>query len=129
MRRAAALVVALALAGCGGTAHRATSKPPRLPRDLARAWAARARSVADALAAGDGCTALQRADDLRGAVVQAVNARRIPARLEEQLTAAVNELPDRITCTPPAPPTTQTTPGHDHGKHKGRDRGNGDGGD
>src|SRR5207248_408729 len=69
VRRAAALVVALALAGCDGTAHRATSKPPRLPRDLAQAWAAQAGSVADALAAGDGCTALQRADDLRGAVV------------------------------------------------------------
>jgi hypothetical protein len=127
------VLAVLALAGCGGTHEQAAPpKPPHLPRALARSWAAQADAVAQSLAAGDGCGAQQRANQLRDEVVQAVNGHRIPARLQETLTAAVNDLPARITCNP-APPTPQPQPppphdhghGKDHGKHK--DHGKGDG--
>jgi hypothetical protein len=131
VKRAGITLAVLALAGCGGSAkHAAPPKPPHLPRALARSWAAQANAVAQSLAAGDGCGALQRANQLRDEVVQAVNGRRIPARFQETLTAAVNDLPDRITCNP-APPTPQPQPppphdhghGHGHDKHKGPEKG------
>jgi hypothetical protein len=118
---ASALLVALALAGCGGATKQppAVAKPPHLPRALADTWAAQASAIAEALAQTDGCTALRDANDLQNAVVQAITAHQVPARLQPTLTAAVDALPGRITCNP-APPQK-----HDHGKHKGHK----DGGD
>jgi hypothetical protein len=120
MRRAApVLLVALALAGCGAAAKQppAIAKPPHLPRVLADTWATQANAVAEALAQTDGCTALRYANDLQGAVTQAIAARQVPARLQSTLIAAVDALPGRITCNP-APPQK-----HDHGKHKGHGNG------
>jgi uncharacterized protein YceK len=114
MRRGAPLIVlaALALAGCGSTAKHAAPKPPQLPRALAQAWAHEADGVAGALAAGDGCTALQLAGSLRAEVVQAVNARQVPRAFQESLLATANDLTGRITCTP-----SDEKPKHKHGKH------------
>jgi hypothetical protein len=116
--RLAPLVVA---AGCGGTTHRAAPPPPRLPRVLAQSWAQQADAVAQALAANDGCTAQRLAATLRAQVVAAVNAHRIAPRFQETLLSAVNDLPDRIGCTPPAPP-----PPKDHGKDHKEKHGKGD---
>jgi hypothetical protein len=111
----AVALVALAAAGCGGNAKPAAAPaPPKLPRALAQSWAQQADAIAASLATGDGCTAEARAVALRTQVVQAVNGSRIPARYLEALVGAVNDLPDRITCTPapaPAPAAGTTTQG------------------
>jgi hypothetical protein len=131
---------ALLCAGCGGGGH---SQPPqpRLPRALAAAWSREAAAIASALAAGDSCGAERQATRLRAQVIAAVNARRVPAALLEPLTSAVNSLPERITCTPPAPapaapsppakppkpkPGKPPKPPHDHGHGHGHDRAEGD---
>jgi hypothetical protein len=120
------VLLVLVVAGCGGS-HDATAPktPPKLPRALAQSWAQQADDVAVAIDAGDGCTALQRAETLRTQVVGAVNARRVPRRYLEPLVSTVNDLAGRITCTPPAPVVTKK---HDNGKH-GKHGKHGDGGD
>jgi hypothetical protein len=119
MRRGApVLLVAAALAGCGGAAKQPpkVAKPPRIQRLLAHSLAARANAVAEALAQTDGCTALKDAQELQDAVTQAVASHEIPVRLRAELTAAVEELPGRITCNPaPPPPKHEKPPKHDHG--------------
>jgi hypothetical protein len=121
MRRAGiALLVTLALAGCGGSAKPpAAAKPPRLPHALAQTLAAQANAVAQALAADDGCTALADATGLQHAVTQAIAAHQIPVRLQPTLNATVDALPGRITCNPAPPPKHGPKPPkpHDHGKH------------
>jgi hypothetical protein len=125
VRRALLLAIVVGLAGCGGGARQTRTQPPppKLPRALAQSWSTQADAVASALAAGDGCTALHDAEQLRAEVAQ--TTRQIPARFRAPLTAAVGDLPGRITCTPPAPVTTQEShdngKGKDHGKHRGKE--------
>jgi hypothetical protein len=123
MRRGALALALLALSGCGGGSKPpAVAKPPRIPRALAHTWATQADAIAQALAGGDGCTALAQANELRDAV--AGSAGRIPVRLRATLTAAVDALPARIGCNPAPPP-----PGHgkDHEKPDHPDHGHGHG--
>ncbi len=104
MRRALPVLAVLALAGCGGKAAAPPPKPkpvPRIPAALAHSWQTQARAVATSLAARDGCTAKRQATALRTSIVAAVNAHRVPARYQETLLSAVNDLPQRIGCTPP----------------------------
>jgi hypothetical protein len=118
----AALVAALCLAGCGGGAEdRPTPVRPKLPSALAAELAERVDRVAAALGAGDSCTALAEANALQQATVQAVNARRLPAAFQEDLTGAVNDLAGRISCVPPP----EDRAGEDRGKrgHKGNGKG------
>jgi hypothetical protein len=125
------VALAAALAGCGAKAKHAQPPPqPRLPRALAQAWSREATGVATALAANDGCAAEHRAGQLRTEVIAAINAGRVPRALLEPLTSAVNALPARITCTPPAPTPTTSKPGkHGHGHRHGKGNDQGDGGD
>jgi hypothetical protein len=118
MKRLAPVVLVTLLAACGGT-HRATPVQPHLSSTLAQPWRAQADAVATALAAGDGCLALQRANALRNSVIAAVQERTLPPRFQEPLVGAVNELAARIHCVPPAPPPPPAHgKGHDdHGKH------------
>jgi hypothetical protein len=119
----AALLVTLALAGCGGSAKPpAAAQPPRLPHALAQTLATQANAVAQALADGDGCTALADATGLQNAVAQAIAAHEVPVRLQPTLNATVDALPGRITCTPGpspkhGPPPKQPKPPHHHGRH------------
>ena len=126
MTRGALVVLAvLALAGCGGGAPkpRTVAKPPRLPHALAYAWAAESSSVAQALAEGDGCTALAHAQTLQHEVDQ--SAGQIPRRLLVRLKPMVDALPGRITCNPAPPPAPgpkhEKPPKHDHGHGHGHD--------
>jgi hypothetical protein len=108
VRRLALLALIVLAAGCGGGGQRhVVAKPPHLPRALARSWSRQATAVAAALAAGDGCGAQQQSIALRTQVIAAVNARRVPPRLLEPLTSAVNSLSGRISCTPSAPAPTK----------------------
>ena len=103
-----------------GAGRRSSTAPrqPTIPHALAQSLRAQADGVAAALAAGDGCTAQQRAVTLRTAVITAVNERRLPARFQETLVGAVNDLASRITCVPPpARPAPPPAHGHEHKKH------------
>jgi hypothetical protein len=101
---------ALLLAGCGGDGRRSPPAPPRIPASVADRLAA----DADRVAATPGCAARVAAVELRGDVIAAIS--RVPARYQEQLTSATNDLVDRI---PPCaqPEEKKHEPGH-HGKHK-----------
>ena len=101
MKRAVALsAVAALIAGCGSH-HTQPPPEPKLPRALAHSWSRDANAVASALVADNACVAQQRAERLLGEVVAAINARRVPHALLEQLTSLVNALPAQIACTPP----------------------------
>lgn len=133
MTRIAAITgAALVLAGCGGsTAPPPVAKPPRIPHALAQTWAAQANAVAQALRAGDGCTAVRDATELRASIAQ--SELQVPRRLRAMLVSTVNALPGRITCNPappvhphPHPPPHPPGP-HDHGPGHGHDHGPGPG--
>lgn len=126
---AAALLVVVA-AGCGGAAQPQRSASHGVPRALAQDWEAQARAIA---AAGNGCHALQLASSLRTEVL--ANADKLPLRLRSPLLVGVNNLKDRITCTPvvqtppkgpkPPPPQKPDDKGHhkeDKGHHKGHEK-------
>ena len=117
----AVAVAALAAAGCGGTTNTAPTPPPKLPRALAQSWAQQADAIATALAAGDGCTAETQAIALRTEILQVTNERRIAQPLAARLAGPVNDLPQRITCTP-APPAPEHGPKHEHPKHEHKNK-------
>jgi hypothetical protein len=118
----AALGAALCLAGCGGGSDQRAAPQPKLPARVAAALASRSDEVARALDGGDSCRALGLAQQLQQETVAAINARRVPAAFQEQLGSSVGDLVSRIRCVP------ATTP-HDNGKHKGKDKKQGEGND
>lgn len=104
----------LGAAACGGSdGNEARPAEPRLPRALAADLAARSDRVADSLAAGDDCGAATQAEALRTAVLAAINERRVPPELQEELSGAANGLVSRVECapaaTPPPPPPPPPT--------------------
>lgn len=115
----AAVLLVLGLAGCGGTPRSAEPPPPRLPRAVATPLAQRSDAIAVALAAGDSCRAAALAHQLQQETIDAINAGRVPAALQEPLSGSVNDLAGRIACIPPPPDEKQ-----DHGKHEGHDKHN-----
>lgn len=130
---ATATLVALVVAGCGGSARSSRRTTGELPRVLAGEWARQASAVADAAATGDDCRALHLASSLRDNVIQ--EASKVPSQLRSQLLAGVNALADRIVCTVPpqtvtAPPgkrePPKPPPGHG-GHHKHGDNNQGEG--
>lgn len=106
-------MLTVGLAACGGSDGGETRQAePRLPASLAADLAARSDLIADTLAAGDGCGAATQAAELQRAVIDAINARRVPAELQEDLQSAANALAVRIECVSPAlppPPAPRTT--------------------
>jgi len=114
------------LSGCGDDAKRTSPPPPTLPRALAAQLAARSDAVANALAEGESCRARTLSRQLQRATIAAVNAGRVDARLQEDLTSAVNDLAGRVRCVPPVvEPREDENENEDHerGKDKGKDRG------
>jgi hypothetical protein len=111
----AALAAALLLAGCGsGGEQRSAPPPPRLPAPLAAQLASRSDEVARLLDENDGCGALAAATTLQRDTIAAINKGRVPARFQEPLVAATNDLAGRIHCVPSPPPSQE------HGKGKGK---------
>jgi hypothetical protein len=103
MRRAsAALGAAIALSACGGNGE------PGLPAALADRTAAEADATAELLEAGDDCEAAERASGLVHELVEAINARRVPDGLQEELLGRANELAARVRC--PGPSEPEATP-------------------
>jgi hypothetical protein len=96
-----AALCAVLLAGCGGDEQAAG---PTLPAGLAADLAAQSDGIADTLASGEVCDAAQQADVLLDDVVAAIQAGRVPAALQESLTATANELVNQINCPQPDEP-------------------------
>jgi hypothetical protein len=106
------------LAGCGSSGREAsTTKPaPRIPSVVAQ----RLAFDADAVASAQGCAARGPAKQLLDDVIAA--SPRIPARYQEPLTSAANDLYARIPPCP-APPKGhgkghKPKHGHGHGRKK-----------
>jgi len=76
-----------------------------------------------------GCAALAEARALQRHTVAAINAGRVPARLQEPLSATANDLVFRIRCVPPRPQATPAPAaedkGHEHGKGHEKHHGKG----
>lgn len=116
----AAALLAVVAAGCGGAARPQRSAFHGVPRALAQDWEGQARAIA---AAGDGCHALQLANSLRTEVL--AKEHKLPLRIRSPLLVGVNNLRNRITCTPvvqtkppkgPKPPPPHEPDHKDHGK-------------
>ena len=97
MTRICALLCVLALAGCGGS-----SKPKQagLPPELAQSWAAQAESIGGAIEARSCARALRLALSLQLKFIAAVNAHRVPPRLQETLGSKITALEARMTRCP-----------------------------
>jgi hypothetical protein len=120
----AASSCALLLAGCGGgdarQHHRAPQ--PRLPRAVAQDLAARADRVGERLAANDRCGAVAEASRLQSEVIQAINAHRVPRRLQEPLQSAANQLAARIgACVRVGKPEHKGKPEHQKEQKREKD--------
>jgi hypothetical protein len=138
---AAASLLAVAAAGCGGAAPE-TRAMQRVPRALAENWEGQAAAIATAASKGDSCRALRLARSLRTEVI--AKQREVPPRLRSPLLIGVNSLADRIKCTPivtpepqpkhsppppkqgpkpkPKPPKHHGPPDHGKGHGKGHDK-------
>jgi hypothetical protein len=112
----AALAAALFLGGCGSGQDQRAAPPPKLPAVVANSLTARSDAVAQALATGDSCNALNAAQQLQQQTIAAINSHRVPAAFQERLLSSVNDLVSRIRCVP-----VQEKP-RDNGHHKGRDK-------
>ena len=127
-RRLSFLLLIL-LAGCGGESAAPPPPQPKIQRATAEQLAARSDAIADALDAGDVCTAAVRADELQDAVIEAINAGAVPPALQEELQSRANELVNTVNCPPP-PAETETDEEEDEddgkGKGKGKGKGNSD---
>lgn len=93
----AASSCAVAAVGCGD----ARPKAPLLPSELAHAAAVRAERVGLLLDQGRSCRASQLARRIQRAVIRAINARRVPPTLQEELLARANELAGIVPCRRP----------------------------
>jgi hypothetical protein len=110
---------AILAAACGGNGRHAAPvpRPPHIPVDVA----ARLAADADRVASTPDCERRAAAIALRRDVIAAIS--RVPARYQEPLTSAANELVERI---PPCPrpvgeKNDEDERGHKgHGKHKHR---------
>jgi hypothetical protein len=126
-RTVVCIAAVLAAAGCGGGERSAetTAPPPTLPRSVADDLAARSDAIADALDAGDVCTAAVRADELKDATIAAINNGQVPSAFQEDLQARANELVNTVNCPPP-PTTTEETDDQGEGKGRGKNKKKGD---
>jgi hypothetical protein len=115
-RVAAAAIGAALLAGCGSTAPR-----------LDRATSGPLIALAERISTEGACAQARDIRTLQGRAIALVNARKVPAALQEPLVSAVNALAEETpACLPPvpatAPPPRPAQRPHGHGKHHGHDK-------
>jgi hypothetical protein len=109
LRLSCVSLLALLLAGCGGT-EREQAPQPRLPERLGEELATRSEEVAGQLKANDPCGARTEAEALLQETIAAINERGIPPSYQEELTSSVNALVASITCGESAPPSPSGDP-------------------
>jgi hypothetical protein len=107
------------LAGCGSSTTPPKQPPPKIPAAVAQ----RLAGDADAIAAKAGCAGHGAATKLLADLT--ANISQIPARYQEPLTTAANDLAARVPACAARPEDDKKPPGdHRHKKH-----GHGKGGD
>ena len=111
------LALAVLAAGCGGEER---APAPQLRGALAERLAARSDAVAARLDRGDACAARAEAEALQAATIAAVNERRVPQALQEELLGSVTALVESIECVPPPPAAEDDDGDEDRGKGKKR---------
>jgi hypothetical protein len=112
----AALSLAIALAGCGGSSG-TSSEERALPRAVASDLAAKSDAIADALGSGDVCAAAGLADQLKNAVDAAVSGGRVPPAYQDELRQTATGLQNQVNCEAKTPENK----GKGKGKKKGQD--------
>jgi hypothetical protein len=95
----AALTLAIALAGCGGSSDETAQSQPQLPHAIAEDLASKSDAVADALDAGDTCKAAELADRLKDAVEGALAGGQVPPAFQAELERNATELQNEVNCT------------------------------
>jgi len=106
----------LLLAACGGGGERSAppKPPPRIPAAVASRLAAEAEQVA--LLAPGTCQARDAAARFREHVIASIGS--VPARYQEPLMNAANDLAERLaTCAPPPQPPEDRGKGKHKRKH------------
>jgi hypothetical protein len=88
--------------GCGGDESGEDSQ--LLPRDLGADLVRKAERVQTTLDRGDSCTALDRAQQFRQDVERAIERKRVPPALQDELRRRSAELEASIVCVQPPPP-------------------------
>jgi hypothetical protein len=122
-----AVMVAVLLGGCGGGEEAEPPPRPTIDATTAEALASTSDSIADALDAGDVCTAAGRADDLNAQVIEAINAKKIPPAFQEDLLARAQELVNTVNCPPP--PEEETGEEDEGKREKKKEKGETTGGE
>ena len=95
--RLAALSLAIALAGCGGSTG-TSAQEPALPRAVANDLAAKSDQIAAALDSGDRCGAAELADRLKDAVDAAVSGGQVPTAFQDELEQTATDLQNEVNC-------------------------------
>jgi hypothetical protein len=116
------LLLLVVLAGCGGGDGSSDSGTSALSPAVASRLASASDAIAESLDQGDVCTAAGRADDLKDAVVQAINAGDVPPAFQEELLGRANELVNEVNCER-EPTTTEEDQGDGDGKKDKKDKG------
>ena len=93
----AALSLAIALAGCGGSTG-TSAQEPALPRAVANDLAAKSDQIAAALDSGDRCGAAELADRLKDAVDAAVSGGQVPTAFQDELEQTATDLQNEVNC-------------------------------
>ena len=112
----AALSLAIALAGCGGSSG-TSAQEAALPRAVANDLAGKSDEIADALDSGDVCGAAKLADQLKDAVDAAVSDGQVPPAFQDELEQTATDLQNEVNC--------EEKKHENKGKGKGK-KGNGD---
>jgi hypothetical protein len=111
---ACSVVLAVALAGCGGDGEEPEVSGPRIERPIATELAGLSDEVARQLESGDPCGARDSAARLREGVTAAINDGKVPEVYLEDLSGLANEIEAQIPeCAPPEPPPPPTDEGDD----------------
>jgi hypothetical protein len=119
-------VLAVALAGCGGstTETNVEAPGPKIEGALAAELADLSDELAGSLESGDSCAAAQTAARLRESVTQAINDGKVPEVYLEDLSGLSNELQEQVPdCVEPPPAPSDEDDDGDEGEKKKKDKG------
>jgi hypothetical protein len=109
----------MSASGCGGDESGEDSQ--LLPHDVGSDLVRKAERVQTTLDRDDSCTALDRAQQLRQAVERAIERKRVPPALQDELRRRSAELEASIVCIQPPPPPPPPAPARKRGEEREED--------